>query len=218
MPWPLIAAAGIGAAATVWGGERANRQSRQEAKRNRRFQERMSNTQWQRGVADMEAAGLNPALAYQQGGASSPSGSLAQQSNIIPDDSVGNAMSVRKQGAEMKQINANIKIAEAQARKTGSEADWAEANNAAWGFSRRKDGSLHMDMSMPHLFTKVQQELRSGAAQANLAEMSMSGARNVRDAARTPYLGRGAAYLQMLRGMGPSINLGVSRSYRPGGN
>lgn len=64
------------------------------AQRQMEFQERMSNSAYQRATEDMRAAGINPMVAFQQGGASSPAGASAtHQAPTMQAPQYGNAAS-----------------------------------------------------------------------------------------------------------------------------
>lgn len=65
------------------GQKDTNNTNVQLSRETRDWQERMSNTAYQRAVGDLGKAGLNPMLAYSQGGASTPNMSAPTVGNAI---------------------------------------------------------------------------------------------------------------------------------------
>ena len=130
---------GIG---SLVGGERANKQARDEAQKNRDFQASQTSTAWQRGVKDMEAAGLNPALAYGQGPAASGGGSMASQSDTI-SPAINSAMSMQMQKATLKNMKAQRRTIkdQGQAARAAAQKSLADA-----GQTNRMSGRMFGSM------------------------------------------------------------------------
>lgn len=78
----------------------------------------MRNTEWQAAVKDMEAAGINPAVAYSRGGASSPGGSVAAKQESETESGVNTALAVRMQNEQLKLMKAQTANVEQQGVQT----------------------------------------------------------------------------------------------------
>lgn len=106
---------------SVFGGERRNQAQAEQAQSANAFSAQQFATRYQTTVKDMEAAGLNPMLAYSQGGGSPPSGQQAQmQDTITPGVESFNrtratASMNAVQNAQVKNIEADTETKQAQA-------------------------------------------------------------------------------------------------------
>lgn len=143
---PLIGGV-LGGASSAYGASQQNQAAqaaterqmafqRESAGIQMKFQERMTATSYQRAMDDMRKAGLNPILAYRQGGAGTPAGSSPGGSTYSPVSVGGagvsgaaagtsSAVAARRLGLETRRTMAEIDKLYTSAEKDSADADLA---------------------------------------------------------------------------------------------
>lgn len=159
----------ISGIAGILGGNQQNKAAAEQASAQRAWEEHMSNTSWQRGTADMKAAGINPMLSFMQGGASTPSSSAAPVVN--PEAQLGDAMSSMAssalQGLKMK---GELALLNAQVQNASAQAGKAAAENVKLNQETSTPGAVDSEgKPLQHSYIQNVLESQANSAQASAA-------------------------------------------------
>ena len=118
------------------GSSSANKKAAALAREQMAFQERMSSTAYQRAMADMRKAGLNPILAGKVGGASSPAGAMPNVRNELESAASSakqlsaDVIAARMASANVRNVNAETANKLAQAEILKEKAQQEQINTA----------------------------------------------------------------------------------------
>ena len=119
------------------GQSSANAWNAEEAEKNRQWQEQMRATQYQTAVKDMQTAGLNPMLAYQQGGAGNLSGAVSAPAQNALGQFVSSALQARQLNGQLEQMeeqNENLREQNRNLQEQNKQiqASTQESKDRAW--------------------------------------------------------------------------------------
>lgn len=166
-----IIAGAVPAAVSAYGVHQQNEANERIARENRQFQERMSNTAYQRATEDMRRAGINPMLAYSQGGASSPGGSTATMQDVM-SPAVSSAMHAVRMRNELQLVRDQMQKVRAETNREHAQSQYW------WGMRNRVD--RENAAGLPE-FTAASAKAagRLQEMNASATELSLPGLRNI---------------------------------------
>jgi len=157
------------------------------------FQERMRSTQYQTAVEDLKKAGLNPMLAYTQGGSGTPSGAAASAAGSHRTENVAaQAASSAAQAAQFTNIMEQNQLLKAQINKTDTESD----NIMAETMNRRD-----LNPNIKKEFDKLSAQIDFIKLQKQLGELQIAEQSRIAELYKDKALGRALAAARQGKGL-----------------
>lgn len=140
-----------------------------EADKQRHWQTEQANSAYQRAMYDMEHAGLNPMLAYSQGGAATPGGATATMSPAKMEDGlskgIASAVDTRRLQKELAATDSTIKLNEAAME--AKQADTVLSQNSA---KVAEKNAQKIDAEMPAIKAQSKLDAKRAKIDNSMAE------------------------------------------------